>query len=273
MSNPPTPSYAVIPCYILDDESLDEGAKTLYARISMYSQDGRCWASNQHFANKQKVTIRCIQKWLAELVEAGYIEVEVERGGFQTKRNIWLVVDFKKNFTKRTTVHAAVNVDAPQHEPQFMQINTSNINIKEQQQQEPVAAVSSNKFFPLLKDIDIPLSDKEWLSSKFSEAEVFHAVQWATHPSTKLNKPLAAALKWACQNKPEIPKLEIDTVNENKEFSKSIEMKYNSVNGHKIEALSSFIEISCGQFTHTLDYSENGFKEQLNSILKKRGIL
>jgi len=115
-------SYAVLPSYVMDDESLDEGAKVLYARISMYAQEGRCWATNAHFAAKQKVTIRCIQKWLAQLEDAEYIEVEVIRGGFQTSRNIWLIGDFKKMFTKRTAVHAPpVNCSSSVHEPQFIQ--------------------------------------------------------------------------------------------------------------------------------------------------------
>ena len=31
-----TSSYAVLPSFIMDDENLEEGAKILYARISMY---------------------------------------------------------------------------------------------------------------------------------------------------------------------------------------------------------------------------------------------
>ena len=101
----------------------------LYARISMYSEDGRCWASNAHFAEKHKVTIRCVQNWLKQLVDNGYIEVEIEKGGFQTKRNIWITTDFKKSYTKRTTVHPPVKYSSPPPEAQF----TSNIetNIKE----------------------------------------------------------------------------------------------------------------------------------------------
>lgn len=123
MSEQRSSSYAVIPSYILDDDDLDEGAKTLYARISMYSQDGRCWASNKHFAEKQKVTTRCIQLWLKQLVDKGYIVVEVETGSFQTKRDIWITNDFKKHYTKRTTVHPPANCSSPPPAPQFTSID------------------------------------------------------------------------------------------------------------------------------------------------------
>jgi hypothetical protein len=115
-------SFAILPSFIMDNENLEEGAKILYARISMYSQDGRCWASNAHFAEKQKVTIRCIQKWLKQLVDNEYIEIELDKSGFQTQRNIWIIIDFKKNFTKRTTVHPPMNHSSPPHEPQFTHI-------------------------------------------------------------------------------------------------------------------------------------------------------
>lgn len=125
-------SYAILPSYIMDDENLDEGAKILYARISMYASEGRCWASNKHFAEKQNVTIRCIQNWLKQLVDAQHIEVEIETGGFQTKRNIWLIIDFKNSFTRRTTVHPPAQCSSPLPEPQFTPnircINTSKIN-------------------------------------------------------------------------------------------------------------------------------------------------
>jgi|HubBroStandDraft_2_1064218.scaffolds.fasta_scaffold00031_41 hypothetical protein len=171
MSIPQKSSYAIIPSYILDDENLDEGAKNLYARISMYSQDGRCWASNQHFADKQKVTTRCIQKWLKQLVDAEYIHVEVERGGFQTKRDIWITNDFKKFNTKRTTVHPQTNHNSCHNEPQFVQINTSDINIKNIKEPCDSVASASNDavslcsfFIEQLKKLkpDIKLNTKNW---------------------------------------------------------------------------------------------------------------
>ena len=171
MSAPQKASYAIIPSYILDDENLDEGAKNLYARISMYSQEGRCWASNSHFAEKQKVTTRCIQKWLKQLSDAEYIFIEVERGGWQTKRDIWITNDFKKFNTTRTTVHPQTNDSSCHNEPQFVQINTSDINIKDIKEPCDFVASASNDaamlcsfFIESLKKTkpDIKLNTKNW---------------------------------------------------------------------------------------------------------------
>lgn len=117
-------SYAVIPCYIMDDDTLEPGAQMLYARLSMLANEGRAWPSNKYLAEKQKVTTRCIQNWLKQLSDAKYIEIELIKTGFQTKRNIWLDSKFKEMFTKRTTVRAGVNHSSCRGEPQFTHINT-----------------------------------------------------------------------------------------------------------------------------------------------------
>ncbi len=164
MTNPRNGSYAITPSFVLDDETLDEGAKVLYGRISMYSEEGRCWASNQHFADKHKVTTRCIQQWLEQLKDAGYIEIDLDKSGFQTKRDIWIINDFKKQFTRRNTVRADANCISSGGAPQFTSSNKTNTStqIQEQQQQESVV-VSSEKLkqqqlFKRMKSLG--LSDK-----------------------------------------------------------------------------------------------------------------
>ncbi len=138
-------SYAITPSYILDDEDLDEGAKVLYSRISMYSDEGRCWASNAHFADKHKVTERTIQNWLKQLSDKEYILIEIDKSGFQTKRDIWITNDFKKFSTKRNTVHVDTKYISPPPEIQFVSSIDINNRDKEQQQQQPVVVVSSDQ--------------------------------------------------------------------------------------------------------------------------------
>ena len=91
-------SFAIIPSYVLEDQSLSIGAKLLYSWISMYANRGKCWASNRHFGEKLGVKIRSIQNWLKELTDQSYIQVEVIYDSVQTKRNIWLSDDFRKRF-------------------------------------------------------------------------------------------------------------------------------------------------------------------------------
>jgi hypothetical protein len=259
-------SYAVLPSFVMDDDNLNEGAKILYARISMYSQEGRCWASNDHFAEKQQVTTRCIQKWLAELKDAGYIEVDIEKGGFQTKRDIWIVNDFKKMFTRRTVVRPEANGSSPSPEPQFTHINTSDINIKEQQQ--PAAVF----YFDILEKVSISGDEKVWLSQHFPVEDIQIAIDWATHPNTVLSKPLAAALKWACKAKPIIQETLEEKITSNKKYTEELS-KIHTSKHYKLEAYNTnaYIEPLQNGSVCVIKYDETGFKEILKKELIQRG--
>jgi hypothetical protein len=184
-------SYAVVPCYIMDDEKLHDGAKMLYARISMYSQEGRCWASNKHLSEKHGVDVRTIQRWLKELSDEGYIEIEIEIGGFQTKRNIWITNDFKKSYTKRQPCHPHPTQMSPTPDANVTLINTSKTNIKKNNKQEGVVVSS---FIDSIEGI----SDQEKQAlAKFTEERVKLAVEFnrVEPPTTSKIQQLV----WHCQ--------------------------------------------------------------------------
>ena len=71
---------------------------------------------------------------------------------------------------------------------------SKSIDIREQQaapEKAKAAAVS-------LELLDIPLSDKEWISKYYhDDAVVAEAIKFVTHPDFVIKKNLAAALKWA----------------------------------------------------------------------------
>jgi hypothetical protein len=184
-------SYAVIPCYIMDDEKLHDGAKMLYARISMYSQEGRCWASNRHLSEKHGVDTRTIQRWLKQLSDEGYIEIEVETGGFHTKRNIWITNDFKKSHTKRHPCHPSPTSMSPLPDTNVVHINTSKTNIKKNNKQESVVVPS------FIEEIsDLSDSEKKALA-KFPEERVKLAVEF-----NRVEPPTTTKIQqliWHCQ--------------------------------------------------------------------------
>ena len=59
----------------------------------------------------------------------------------------------------------------------------------------------------VLETIDIPQSDKIEICKKYDIETIRHAIAWATHPLTNLTKGLAPAIKWACKEKPPMPKV------------------------------------------------------------------
>ena len=262
-------SYGHLPSFIMEDENLEDGAKILYARIDMYSQEGRCWASNEHLAEKQKVTVRCIQLWLKQLLDCEYIEIDIKRiPGKGNSRDIWIKTDFKKMFTKRTTVHPPLNHSSPRGEPQF----TSYIEDKEQntKNNNKEVVVSS-----ILKDRDDLTEDDKISLSRHSEERLVLAIEFSKiHPPTKT---LAQLIHWHCtQKKPPIPDAnKAKTSPEaNKELAKKYSCDYIS-NTHVIEILNTYVEFA-SKGPHApicLDYSEIGFKEKLEHNLKKCGFI
>lgn len=70
-----TPNYyAIIPANVRYDNRLCPNAKLLYGEISaLCNKKGFCWAGNNYFEELYQVSKRTIQKWIASLVECGYI--------------------------------------------------------------------------------------------------------------------------------------------------------------------------------------------------------
>lgn len=66
--------YAVIPADVLWDEELTDKAKLLYGQITTLTQaTGECWATNQYFAETNKVSDRTIRGLIKSLEDKGYI--------------------------------------------------------------------------------------------------------------------------------------------------------------------------------------------------------
>lgn len=140
-----------------------------------------------------------------------------------------------------------------------------------QEQQHSAAAFL--KIYQCLESLDMPNRDKIEITERNLEEKVKKAIAWATHPETKINKTLAQAIKWACLNEPEAPKNKGAEVELNKAYAKQQEAQY--PNGITISCLNKCVEIACTQSQRqptVIEYTEQGFKEQLDSALRKSNI-
>lgn len=73
--------YAVIPAEVRYDKKLKANAKLLYGEITALTQkNGECWASNTYFAKLYDVDPSAISKWIKNLEDNGYIDIEYIRG-------------------------------------------------------------------------------------------------------------------------------------------------------------------------------------------------
>ncbi len=152
---------------------------------------------------------------------------------------------------------------------------------KEQQQAAPAAAVFSapkKKPKPLIEDvvvyeclkgIDISLKEQMQITKRYDEETVKSAVAWATHPQTTLTKGMAPALKWACQNNPQVPQNKEEVESENRKYAAKYDEMKNKV--AKIECCSKHVEIVHGGASAAgvfVRYDDKAFMEKFKEALK-----
>ena len=69
--------YAIIPADVRYDQNLKANEKLLYAEITtLTNKSGICWASNQYFAKLYGVTPQAVSRWINNLKDYGYIDLD-----------------------------------------------------------------------------------------------------------------------------------------------------------------------------------------------------
>lgn len=75
--NPPN-YYAIIPAPVRYSTDLKPNAKLLYGEITaLCNQQGFCWATNDYFAELYGCSLWTISRWISQLQEFGFIDVQV----------------------------------------------------------------------------------------------------------------------------------------------------------------------------------------------------
>ena len=108
----------MIPASVRYDKRLNANAKLLYGEITaLCNEKGYCWASNRYFAELYEVSVQSISKWIKNLSECGYINMQLEyvAGTKQVKHRYIQMADtptiekFKDNNTSNTTINTTKN--------------------------------------------------------------------------------------------------------------------------------------------------------------------
>lgn len=136
------------------------------------------------------------------------------------------------------------------------------------------AAVSSDEdeefIYADLRKLNISEKDKIEITRRYDGQTVRKAIAWATSPQTKITTTLVKALKWACRERPEMPKSEESSIKENKAYAKKFDGRKNR--SCELHALTKYVEISfitsqCAPVC--IGYEENDFKAKLDDIMEK----
>jgi len=84
------PTYlTIIPANVRYDKNLCPAARLFYGEISvLLNEDGYCDVKNEYFAELYGVKRRQVINWIKQLIENGYIRIEIENGH---KRKIYVL--------------------------------------------------------------------------------------------------------------------------------------------------------------------------------------
>lgn len=89
--------YAIIPANVRYDTDLRPNAKLLYGEITaLSSKYGVCTASNNYFATLYEVDSSAISKWITQLKNKKYIDVEYQKNGGEIKQRIIKIIGSAK---------------------------------------------------------------------------------------------------------------------------------------------------------------------------------
>ena len=88
--------FAALPYLVMRDKALTIGARMTYAFLLMYAwQEGSCFAGQVKMAEDMGVSDRHLRRFLTELKEANYIEIERKDKRYN---NTYIILDRKKPF-------------------------------------------------------------------------------------------------------------------------------------------------------------------------------
>jgi hypothetical protein len=268
-------NYTVINNTICTDKRLSFKAKGIWLYAFSRPDD---WEFNLTDIVNQSLDGRdSVRNGLKELEENGYLERcqprEIDGKYSYAEWEFHEEPILKKLVPKTENPHAAGQLT---ENPTLL--NTDYLPITKKQQQQgaaapnPAAAVS---FYECLKKVDIPQSEKVWLSKKYDIPTVEHAIDFATHPLTKIETTLIQTIKWACEAKPAIPVSQADRENENKELAKKLEATLKLPSNVRFEALNKYVEIgyTIGQNVPVvIEYGVAAFREVIKKALEDHGM-
>ena len=150
----------------------------------------------------------------------------------------------------------------------------------QKKQQQPAAVFSATEtkeqrkpeVYPSLVSIDIPHDEKVKITNRFSAEDVDYGLKFLAAYDKPLTKGFAAALKWACQTKPEIFVSKATQEQVNKDYASKHQSV--SVPEVRVEALANHVEINRPGTTYCfcLEYKQNGFIDQFTNALRKNGL-
>lgn len=207
-------NYTTVNNYIFTDSRLSWKAKAIWMYAFSRPDD---WTFHMNdIVNKATDGRESVRAGLKELENCGYLHRDQKRDNGQFSAAEWVFYEtpheFKKSLPK--TENLTTGNQMTGNRPLLSTEEQPSTEDKQQQQkQQPASPVvvfsekaekAATAIHDCLKDVEIPIDQKQWLSERYSRKEVAAAIAW-TETQSNL-QCLTAAIKWACKKKPNIPK-------------------------------------------------------------------
>ncbi len=268
-------NYTVVNNFICKDRRLSWKAKGIWLYAFSRPDD---WQFNlTDLINQSTDGRESVTSGLKELEALGYLQREQRRDNGAFSKAEWVFHETPEELKKTVPQTGFPSTAMPDAENKPLLSTERKPSTERKQQQAAAVFLPSSKiekditFYPALLTVNIPTYDKEEITRNYEEADVNYAVFWATHPLTVLNKGLAAAIKWACKVKPEMPQSEEDRIRKNKAYAK----KYNGLRhgSDKIDSLNTYVVINVqgAMESPSFKYDTPKFMDKFKKALQKRG--
>jgi len=270
-------NYTVVNNFICKDNRLSWKAKGIWLYAFSRPDD---WEFNlSDLLNQATDGKDSVYAGLKELEKYGYLLREQTRQEGKFSKADWVFHETPQEVKKCLPQPENPHTENPHTENPPL-LSTKELSTeKKQQQQPPVVCSVAASFCKELQDIDIPLEQKVKLSKDFSREDVKHGLLWIKQNKNPLKNGLVAALRWACTNKPEIPrekpveKAPIDLEPLNRTYYREINATAhkNNVRLHEQglrEATSQYLESE----NYKIYYKDRAFLEQITNYLRKKSI-
>ncbi len=286
--------YAMVSRALIRDSSISPNCRMIL--IFLLSNDAKKWVIRVHqvwHAFDEYMGRDKTYNLINEAIEAGYMRKEEYFQGNLKRCKYYLSEEpkFKKCYRRpdfQDPEHRdPENKDALERASSQEETNQETTT-KKKEQAAPVAAVSFDKdgekkkkepsktkihaCLESLDEKDVPMKEKLWLNKAYDEETVNNAILWAYNPSTEIKTTIIATIKWACKEKPQIPKNKV----EQKEDNRAYALKYQGVQsgGVKIDVLSKYVNFEwsspCPIACFCLEFEEEGFKNKFVEKLIER---
>ncbi len=245
-----------MPSIVLLNKKIDDSAKILFGFIKgLTKAHGYCFATNSYLAQLMDSSSESVQRWLRQLKEEGFIEIETEKNGIHWQRHIYVGFDLKKCLRM-------VNDNTPPFKENTPPLLSVTPIYKEYIKEDIQTNISlpSSKPEPVQKKVDPP-NDDGFLRNSFKKAkldseQIERAIKfYFKSPKVKeANNPIGFVVSMVRQNKDKEESANEEIIQKRKEWAQKHQSS--SCAGYLL-ALKDGIEKCSGSLFKFFRYDSN----------------